>query len=41
MEKKLYLQIPMKLKRTIPIGIALLGVIAASVVLATMDGFLI
>jgi len=41
MEKKLYLQIPMKLKRTIPIGVALLGVIAASVVLATMDGFLI
>jgi uncharacterized membrane protein len=31
----------MNLKRTIPIGVAILGVIAASVVLATMDGFLI
>ncbi|MDV7351273.1 hypothetical protein R3751_16025 [Halorubrum distributum] len=31
----------MNLKRTIPIGVAILGVIAASVVLATVDGFLI
>ena len=31
----------MNLKRTIPIGVAILGVIAASVALATVDRFLI
>jgi uncharacterized membrane protein len=31
----------MKIKRTIPIGVAILGVVAASVVLAAVDGFLI
>jgi drug/metabolite transporter (DMT)-like permease len=31
----------MKIKRTIPIGVAILGVVAASVALAAVDGFLI
>jgi uncharacterized membrane protein len=31
----------MKTKRTIPIGVAILGVVAASVALAAVDGFLI
>lgn len=41
MEKELYIYVQMKIKRTIPIGVAVLGVVVASIMLATVDGFLI
>jgi drug/metabolite transporter (DMT)-like permease len=40
-ERLLYIYMCMKTKRTIPIGVAILGVVAASVALAAVDGFLI
>jgi uncharacterized membrane protein len=40
MEKVLYIYTHMKIKRTIPVGVAILGVVVTSVALAAVDGFL-
>ncbi len=41
MEKGLYIHMYMKIKRTVPVGVAILGVVVASVVLAAVDGVLL
>jgi uncharacterized membrane protein len=40
MEITFYIYTHMKIKRTIPVGVAILGVVVTSVVLAAVDGFL-
>lgn len=41
MERRLYIYVRMKIKRALPIGVAVLGVVVAGIVLAAVDGFLI